>query len=128
LDDLVAGLKYAPQRLFTTGALYLVGWLAIYAFYELIDGPLALFLPPLAGFSFLIAIWFMPPLVAFHDLSPLSALTKGFAACAHNAWVFVVFGVLMALLHFVALLPAGLGLIVLMPVAMGALHASYRDI
>ena len=128
LDDLVSGLKYAPQRLFITGALYLVGWLAIFAFYKIVDGPLALILPPLAGFSFLIAIWFMPPLVAFHDLSPLAALAKGFAACARNAGVFLVFGLLMALLHFVAVLPAGLGLIVLMPVAIGALHASYRDV
>ena len=128
LDDLTTGLKQAPQRLLEAGGLYLSGWLIIFAFYEMIDGPLALFLPPLAGFSFLIAIWFIPPLVAFHDLSPISALIKGFAACAHNAGTFAVFGFTMAVLHLIAALPAGLGLIILLPVVIGALHASYRDV
>lgn len=128
LDDLVNGLKLAPQDLFTAGSLYLAGWLIIFGFYEIVGGPLALFLPPLAGFAFLIAIWFIPPLVAFHQLSPLAALVTGFTACLRNAGVFAVFGFIMALLHFVAVLPAGLGLIVLLPVVIGALHASYRDV
>lgn len=128
LDDLATGLKQAPQRLLAAGGLYLVGWLIIFAFYELIDGPLALFLPTLAGFSFLIAIWFIPPLVAFHDLTPFTALVKGFTACLRNAGVFAVFGFTMAVLHLIAVLPAGLGLIVLLPVVIGALHASYRDV
>lgn len=128
LDDLVAGLRLEPQRLLAAGGLYLAGWLIIFGFYEIIGGPLALFLPPLAGFAFLISIWFIPPLVAFHHLTPLAALVKSFTACLRNAAVFAVFGFTMALLHFVAVLPAGLGLIVLLPVVIGALHASYRDV
>jgi hypothetical protein len=128
LVDLVSGLKLAPQALLGAGGLYLAGWLIIFGFYEVIGGPLALFLPTLAGFAFLIAIWFIPPLVAFHQLSPIAALVKGFNACLRNAGVFAVFGFTMALLHLVAVLPAGLGLIVLLPVVIGALHASYRDV
>ena len=128
LDDLVIGLKQAPKRLLWAGSLTLAGWLLIYGFYELTHGPLALFLPTLAGFSFLLAIWFIPPLVAFHGLSPIGALNKGFAACLKNAGAFAVFGFTMALLHFVAVLPAGLGLVVLLPVVIGTLHASYRDV
>lgn len=127
-EDLVIGLKHAPKRLLWAGALTLAGWLLIYGFYELTHGPLALFLPTLAGFSFLLAIWFIPPLVAFHGLSPIGALNKGFAACLKNAGAFAVFGFTMALLHFVAVLPAGLGLVVLLPVVIGTLHASYRDV
>ena len=128
LSDLLGGIQQAPQRLLGAGLLYLAGWLIIFLFYELINGPLALFLPTLAGFLFLIAIWFVPPLVAFHNLSPFEALSRSFSACFKNAGVFVVFGLTMGLLHLVAVLPAGLGLIVLLPVMIGTLHASYRDV
>lgn len=128
LEVLGVGLKLAPRPLLAAGGVYLAGWLLIFAIYELIHGPLALFLPVLACFAFLIGIWFIPPLVAFHRLSPLAAVGKGFAACAKNTGAFAVFGFTMALLHFVAALPAGLGLIVLLPVVIGALHASYRDV
>ena len=128
LDDLVAGMKLANTPLLLSGGLYLIGWLSLFGLYEWISGPLALFLPTLAGFAFLIAVWFMPPLVAFHARSPIAALTLGFSACVKNAGVFAVFGFTMALLHFVAVLPAGLGLIVLLPVVIGTLYASYRDV
>lgn len=128
LDDLLAGFRLAPRRLLGVGGLTLLGWLAIFGVYEWIHGPLALFLPTLAGFAFLLAIWFLPPLVAFHGLAPLAALGKGFAACARNTPVFAVFGFTMAILHLIAVLPAGLGLIVLLPVVIGTLHASYRDV
>lgn len=128
LEDLGAGLALAPRPLLLAGAITLAGWLLIYALHQIIQGPLSLFLPTLAGFAFLIAIWFVPPLVAFHDQSPLLALGHGFAACTRSAGTFAVFGLTMALLHLLALLPAGLGLIVLLPVVIGALHASYRDV
>ena len=128
LDDLVRAFQNTPKGLYYAGLLTLAGWLLLYALYETISGPLALFLPTLAGFAFLIAIWFIPPLVAFHGMAPLTALRISFAACAKNAGVFTVFGFTMALLHFVALLPVGLGLILLLPVVMATLHASYRDV
>jgi len=128
LDDLIAGFRLRPRQLLATGVLVLAGWLLIFAFYEIVHGPLSLFLPTLAGFSYLLAIWFIPALVAFHDLSPLNALRISFAACAKNALTFAIFGFTMAILHLVAVLPALLGLIVLLPVVIGALHASYRDV
>lgn len=128
LDDLIAGFRQRTRHLLATGGLVLGGWLLIFAFHEIVQGPLSLFLPTLAGFSYLLAIWFLPALVAFHDLSPLHALRISFFACAKNALTFAIFGFTMAVLHFVAVLPALLGLIVLLPVVIGTLHASYRDV
>lgn len=128
LDDLVAGFRLQPRRLLIAGGLILSGWLLIFAFYEIVQGPLALFLPTLAGFSYLLAIWFIPALVVFHELSALHALRLSFAACTKNALTFAIFGFTMAVLHLVAVLPALLGLLVLLPVVIGSLHASYRDV
>jgi uncharacterized membrane protein len=126
--DLAWGLRERRGPLLLLGAFYLAGWLALFAFYAFVKGPLALFLPTVAGFAFLMAIWFMPVLVAFHDMPLLSALRASFSACAGNFAAFLAFGFVMMLLHFIALLPLGLGLPILLPVVIGAMHASYRDV
>ena len=128
LDDLIDAFRRQPCPLFQAGMLMLGGWLIIYLFYEVIRGPLALFLPTLAGFAFLLSFWFLPALIALHGLPPFAALRAGFAACLKNALPFALFGFTMAILHFVALLPVGLGMIVLLPVVIATLYASYRDI
>ena len=127
-SDLAWGFVARGKVLLTVGALFLAGWLALFAFYAMVKGPLALFLPTVAGFAFLMAIWFSPTLVAFHDMNPLDAMRASFLACANNLGTFLAFGFVMMLLHFAALLPLGLGLPVLLPVVIGALHASYRDV
>lgn len=126
--DLAWGYRERRTPLLALGAFFLAGWLALFAFYAIVKGPLALFLPTIAGFAFLMAIWFMPVLVAFHDMSLLAALRAGFAACAGNFGAFLAFGFVMMLLHFLALLPLGLGLPLLLPVVIGAMYASYRDV
>ena len=50
------------------------------------------------------------------------------SACFNNLGSFVVLGVLIYVLIWVALLPLGLGMIVLIPVLAGTLHASYQDV
>lgn len=126
--DLAAGFALAPRALLIAGAIYVAGWLATFAVYATVKGPLALLLSTLAGFAFLIAIWFMPPLIAFHRMAPTRALLRGFAACLHSTPTFAAFAFTMAILHLLAFLPAGLGVPILLPVVIGALHASYRDV
>ena len=126
--DLAWGFTERRGPLLALGALFLAGWLGLFAFYAMVKGPLALFLPTVAGFAFLMAIWFTPVLVAFHGMPLLEALRAGFVACANSFGAFVAFGFVMMLLHFVALLPLGLGLPILLPVVIGAMHASYRDV
>lgn len=127
-SDLAWGFNNRRGPLLAAGTLILGGWLALFAFYTLVKGPLALFLPTIAGFAFLMAAWFLPVLVAFHDMPVFSALRAGFLASAGNLGAFVAFGFVMMVLHFVALLPLGLGIPVLLPFVFGSMHASYRDV
>jgi uncharacterized membrane protein len=50
------------------------------------------------------------------------------SACFGNFGAFVVLGVLIYVLIWVAMLPAGLGVLVLIPVFAGTLYASYQDV
>lgn len=74
------------------------------------------------------ASWFAPSLVLFEGLAPLDALKASFSACLKNWLPFLVYGLAAFLLMFVALIPAGLGLLVLGPTMIGSVYAGYRDI
>lgn len=74
------------------------------------------------------ALWFAAPLVVLRDTPPLDAMKMSLSACFHNFGAFLVLGVMMYVLIWVAMLPAALGLLVLIPVLAGTLYASYQDI
>ena len=76
----------------------------------------------------LMALWFAPALVLFHDMPPIDAMKASFNACAINWLPLSVYGLLLSVLIFFAILPVGLGLLVLIPILYGTLYASYRDI
>jgi uncharacterized membrane protein len=76
----------------------------------------------------LMAVWFSPPLVVFHDLGAGEAMKQSFVACLRNVVPFLVYGVILLLLSMLASLPFGLGWLVLGPVLAGSLYTSYRDI
>ena len=69
-----------------------------------------------------------PPLVVLRDTPPLDAMKLSLTACFNNFGAFVVLGVLIYVLIWVALLPLGLGMLVLVPVLAGTLHASFLDV
>lgn len=74
------------------------------------------------------AMWFAPALVFFHRMEAWPALKASFNACAGNWLPFLLFGIISLVLLFFALLPLGLGLLLLFPVMVGSLYAAYRDI
>ena len=76
----------------------------------------------------IMATWFAPALVFFHDMQPLDAMKASFAAGAKNFLPMAIFGVFLVVALFFAMLPVGMGLVLLLPVASGAVFASYRDI
>ncbi|MBL8397920.1 MAG: hypothetical protein JNL84_07225 [Candidatus Accumulibacter sp.] len=76
----------------------------------------------------LMALLFAPALVVFARLRPMSALNASFQACIKNIVAFLIYGVILLTLGFLAVLPAGLGLLVLVPVLAGSVYAAYRDI
>lgn len=76
----------------------------------------------------IMATWFAPALVFFHDMKPAAAMRASFDAGAKNWLAMVIFGVFLVVALFFAMLPLGLGLLLLLPVFSGAVYASYRDI
>jgi uncharacterized membrane protein len=83
---------------------------------------MALYLPVYA------ALWFAPALVALNELAPMEALKRGFFGCLKNWVAFLIYGILGMALAVVASIPFGLGWLVLAPVLMASVYASYRDI
>jgi hypothetical protein len=75
----------------------------------------------------LMALWFAPALVMLHEVAPLEAMMLSARACFHNLLAFIVLAALLYVLAWVALLPAGLGMLALLPVTAGALYAAWRE-
>ena len=76
----------------------------------------------------IMATWFAPALVFFHNMQPIPAMKASFEAGAKNWLAMAVFGVFLVVALFFAMLPLGLGLLLLLPVVSAAVYASYRDI
>ena len=58
----------------------------------------------------------------------LEAMKASFSGCARNIWPFLLYGVVFLLLFIVALIPVGLGLLVVSPMIWTSIYTGYRDI
>lgn len=76
----------------------------------------------------IMATWFAPALVFFHHMQPIPAMKASFEAGAKNWLAMVIFGIFLVVALFFAMLPLGLGLLLLLPVISAAVYVSYRDI
>jgi uncharacterized membrane protein len=74
------------------------------------------------------ALWFAPALVMLQDQTAMHAITQSFKGCVRNIVSFLIYGVVLLVLGFVASIPLGLGWLVLAPVILGSVYAAYRDI
>lgn len=83
---------------------------------------LALFMPVA------MLIWFAPALVALNQVPPVEALKQSWRGCLRNIVPSLVYGVVLLVLAIIASLPIMLGWLVLGPVALASIYASYRDI
>ena len=154
ITDLFAGFKRNTGPLVLVGVIYMIGWLVVgLIVMVLVGGSIAggvivgiggapavgagigfggLFLSGLImlilGAPLLMAIWFAPALVYFNDMQPVAAMKASFNACLKNWLVMSIYGLMTLVLCFFAALPMGLGFLVLIPVMVGALYASYKDI
>jgi len=155
MGHLFAGFKDRAGPLIGVGALYLVASIAIFVVAALLTGAslmgvlgaaaggaqdpaalaavfttvLLLALVILAlSVPLLMAIWFAPALVVFHDLGPFEAMKQSFTGCMRNVMPFLIYGVVMLLLGIAASIPLGLGWLVLGPVTLASIYTSYRDV
>jgi hypothetical protein len=74
------------------------------------------------------ALWFSYPLVALNDFTVGQALRASFNGCLKNILPFLVYGIVMLVLAFVASIPLGLGWLLLGPVLLASLYTSYRNV
>jgi uncharacterized membrane protein len=64
----------------------------------------------------------------FHELGAWEAMKQSFSGAMKNFLSFVWYGVLILLLSILAMIPIGLGFLVLWPVIAASLYTAYRDI
>jgi uncharacterized membrane protein len=150
IADLFAGFRHNAGQLVMVGVFFALGIFGIaFMAFMLVSGGLigggitgkvagfgiALGGVMLAGLLVMVlsvpvimATWFAPALVFFHDMQPIDAMKASFAAGAKNFLPMAIFGVFLVVALFFAMLPVGMGLLLLLPVASGAVFASYRDI
>jgi uncharacterized membrane protein len=76
----------------------------------------------------IMALWFAPALVVFHDAQPMEAMRSSFQGSLKNFVPFLVYGLLGLLFAFLAVLPFGLGFLIFAPVLWCSIYTSYRDI
>ena len=73
-------------------------------------------------------LWFAPALVMFDNMAPIDALKSSFHASMKNWLVLSVYGLIWLVLACVAVIPFGLGFLLLIPVTILSVYLSYRDI
>ena len=150
IGDLFAGFRHNAGALVTVGLLYTAGIFgaAVIGFLLVSGGVLGgVVTGRVAGFGIalggmmlagllvllislpiIMATWFAPALVYFHDMKPIPAMKASFAAGMKNWLAMAVFGTLLMVAMFFALLPLAIGMLLLLPVFSGAAYASYKDI
>lgn len=151
ISHLFAGFRKNPVPLVTLGGIYLVGQVLIFGAMLLIGGPtlyslfvgggdtveydevLGAMLPPLLlgmalSVPLMMALWFAPILVYLNDESPLNSISASFYACLANIIPFALYGVILFVLAFIAMIPFGLGFLILIPTIIGSVYHGYLDI
>ena len=149
-SQLFGGFKHRFGALVGVGVLYLVGFAAILFIVVLTTGAsvftvinattpeevmaagAGLLLAALIFFALLIpllmAVWFAPPLVVFHDVGAVAAMKASFAGCLHNMLPFLLYGIVWFIASIVASIPFMLGWLVLGPVTAASIYTAYKDI
>jgi hypothetical protein len=74
------------------------------------------------------ATWFAPALIVFHELGAPAAMKASFIGCLKNTLPFLLYGVILLVAAAVASVPFGLGWLVLGPVTVASVYTAYRDI
>ncbi len=149
INHLFAGFKLHTSRLITVGGIYLAGVIVIVGLIFVITGgaaaiggmehgtpspaqsatvAIAMLIAFAAIMPLVMAYWFAPTLVVFHEIQPLEAMKLSFNACLRNLVPFLLYSVICIVLMLLAIIPLGLGLLVMIPTMTASLYTSYKDI
>lgn len=150
-SQLFAGFKHRFGALAGVGALYLAGMVAIIFLVSLFTGvgmfsvlggaaspevlaaagatlAIAMLVMLALTLPLVMAIWFAPPLVVFHEMGAVEAMKASFLGCLKNMLPFLLYGVVLLVAAVVASVPLFLGWLVLGPVIAASVYTAYRDI
>ncbi|MGH8541900.1 MAG: BPSS1780 family membrane protein [Stenotrophobium sp.] len=76
----------------------------------------------------MMANWFAPALVVFHDVPAIEAMKLSFAGSWQNMAPFTLYGLIAVLIAIVAAIPLMLGFLIVGPVLIASSYMSYKDI
>jgi uncharacterized membrane protein len=156
IEQLFAGFRQNTQQLVVVGIFHLVAVTAIVllltifvganvGFGALVGGMVghpgmgamtagvaSMFLAALLGAALSVpvyaALWFAPALIVFHDLDAVAALKASFFAILKNIPATLLYSLILLAFAVLAGMSFGLGYLVLAPVGVASVYASYRDI
>jgi hypothetical protein len=150
MGDLFSAFKRNMRPLVNLGALLLLAEIAIFALMAVMGLPMAAsdersftfveYAEALKGKEWILsagflltvlvkgALWFAPPLIAFHGMSTVQAIRWSVFAAISNLGAMIVYGALLLALFVFALIPWGLGLIVVIPMMVVSSYVGYREV
>ncbi|MDP1765386.1 MAG: BPSS1780 family membrane protein [Methylotenera sp.] len=149
INHLFEGFKKNTSQLIAIGGIYMISLLVIAVFVVLSldketmdlivkgqelsqEQARVMMLPILIAMLFIVPIlmayWYAPLLSGLHNLSAVDAMKLSFVACLKNMVPFLLYGFIFMVLLIVAIIPFGLGLILVVPVMMTSLYTSYVDV
>ncbi|MGZ5033083.1 MAG: BPSS1780 family membrane protein [Usitatibacter sp.] len=150
MGDLFLGFRRNVRALVNLGALALIAEIAIFALMALLGLPMAAaddkpftvseYVEALDGKEWILALgmgltvivkgalWFAPPLIAFHDMSTTHAVRWSIYAALANLGALITYGVVLLGLFVLGILPWGLGLLVVIPVMVISSYVGYREV
>ena len=150
MADLFASFKRNMRPLVNLGALLLLAEIAIFALMALMGLPMAAsddrsftlaeYVDALKGTEWILsvgllmtvvvkgALWFAPPLIAFHGMSTVQAMRWSLYASISNLGAMMVYGAMLLAIFLLALIPWALGLIVVIPMMVVSTYVGYREV
>ena len=149
MGDLFGGFKRNMRALVILGAILLLAEMAIFFVMMVLGLPMAPqtegftvadYVETLKGKEWILAtglvltlvvkgaLWFAPPLIAFHGMSAFEAIRWSVYAAISNLGPLIAYCLALGGLFLVGMLTWGLGLILVIPMAAISTYIGYRDV
>jgi uncharacterized membrane protein len=150
MGDLFSGFRRNMRALVNLGAMLLLAEIAIFALMALLGLPVASssdntftiaeYTEQLKGKEWILAtgfiltvvvkgaLWFAPPLIAFHGMSTVQAIRWSVYAAISNLGAMIVYGAALTGAFLAAIVPWGLGLLVVIPLMVITTYIGYREV